>query len=299
MPQPWAGVFCALWTAVDAQGGPLVEQLSSHIRFLKQAGVHGSLVMGSTGEFLHFDAEFRMKFFELAREAAGDWPLMANISDVRPKVAIKLGLHARSVGAKAVAILPPYFFPLAQCDLAEYFIAIGEAVQLPVFLYNFPERTGNRISVETVAAVSQRIELAGIKQSGGEFKYHSELALVAKEHGLALLTGSDTQLAEAMALGSIGCVSGLANAVPELVVQVFQAVQQGQPESAAAAREKMTELGKLIQIVEFPFNVGAAIEARGFSPGAPKICVSPQTHERYVQLVKTLREKFEGWGLTR
>src|SRR5947208_1685974 len=85
------------------------------------------------------------------------------------------GQFARASSADAVALLPPHFYPLAQADLVEFFVRAGEAADLPVFLYNFPERTGNRISLETIGSVADRVRLAGVNQSGGEFEYHRAL----------------------------------------------------------------------------------------------------------------------------
>jgi 4-hydroxy-tetrahydrodipicolinate synthase len=297
MATKWEGVFCALWTPTDENGRLLRGELKSGLDFLRQKKVHGLLPLGSTGEFLHLDLPARKKFLEEVMLQADGLRVLANISDIRPGVVAELGRFAREVGAEAVSILPPYFFPVAQADLVEFFVRAGEAAQIPVFLYNFPERTGNRIALETIATVADRIPLAGIKQSGGEFEYHRALVQLGRERNFVVFTGSDTRLPEAMALGVTGCVSGLSNAVPEYVLEIFHAVQAGEPGRAAAAMERMRTIDALVEQLEFPLNVAAIMEARGFSPGHPKSLVAAQTRVRYQKLVGDFRQLFLDWKL--
>lgn len=297
MSKKWDGVFCALWTPTDAAGHLLKDELKTNLEFIRRNGTHGILALGSTGEFLHLDLAARKHFLEQVMANAGSLRVLVNISDIRPGAVAELARFARTIGAEGVAILPPYFFPVSQADLTEFFVRAGEAAQLPVFLYNFPERTGNRISLETVAAVADRIRLAGVKQSGAEFEYHRPLAQLGREKNFVVFSGSDTHLPEAMELGAVGCVSGLSNAVPDLVVKIFQAVKAGQPGHASVVIERMRTIGTLVEQLEFPANVAAIMEARGLSPGHPKTIVSPATKARSDKLLAEFRRLFREWNL--
>ena len=113
-----------------------------------------------------------------------------------------------------------------------------------------------------------------------------------------MFTGADGRLAEAMALGVAGLVGGLANAVPELLVGVFNAVRAGDAAAVAAATARMAEVVKRMDTLEFPLNVGAAMAARGLFVGEPKSPVSAATQLRYDQLVRELRQLYREWNLT-
>jgi dihydrodipicolinate synthase/N-acetylneuraminate lyase len=293
----WDGIYCALWTPTDEQGRLMERALEDNLDFLKCSGVQGLLPLGSTGEFPQLSPETRRATMEKVAQAAGPLRLMMNISDIRPSVVAELGRCARQVGAAAVSLLPPSFFPVAQEDLVEFFVRGAEAAQLPLFLYNFPERTGNRIALETVAAVVDRVPVAGIKQSGNEFGYHSQLVALGREKGFIVLTGADTRLSEAVALGVSGCVSGLSNAVPDLVLGAFSEAKTGAPQGAAVALSRMTELARRIPQVEFPLDVAAVMEARGRIVGSPKRIISNATQARYDKLVAELRTLFQQWKL--
>ncbi len=294
MSSKWGGLYCALWSPTDERGQLLEEALGENIEFLKSRRVKGLLVLGSTGEFLYLDPEMRKRIVDRVTERAAPLDLIVNISDLRPAVVADLGRFAKQAGAQAVSVLPPYFYPMAQDDLVEYFVGAGEAAQLPLFLYNFPERTGNRIALETVAAVAERIRLAGIKQSGNEFGYHRQLVQLGQEKGFVVLTGADTRLLEAVGMGVSGCVSGLSNAVPELVLGALQSAGQGLP---SLATERMAELGRRIQAVPFPLDVSAVMEARGRPVGSPKSIISSATRSRYQQLCSELKDLFREWNL--
>jgi 4-hydroxy-tetrahydrodipicolinate synthase len=217
-----------------------------------------------------------------------------NISDLNPRTVTDLGRFARAAGADAVSLLPPYFYPMPQEDLVEFFVRAAEAAQLPLFLYNFPERTGNRIALESVRAVADRVPLAGIKQSGNEFRYHADLVRLGREKGFVVFTGADTRLSEAVPLGVSGCVSGLSNAVPELVVEALRSAQEQAPNIAS---ERLAHVGRLIQAVPFPLDVAAIMESRGLPIGSPKSVVSPATRQRYERLRDESRELLREWNL--
>ncbi|MEO8429246.1 MAG: dihydrodipicolinate synthase family protein [Verrucomicrobiota bacterium] len=295
MPKLREGIIAALWTPTDEKGRLRVRDMENNLRFICGKNVDGIMALGSTGEFLHLDVTQRKQLLELAVANAGTVPVIANISDIRPAIVADLGRFAGGIGVTAVALLTPYFYPVAQADLVEFFVRAGEAVNLPLFLYNFPERTGNRIELETVAAVADRLPLVGIKQSGAGFEYHRELVALGREKNFVVLTGADTRIPEAMAMGVTGCVSGLANAVPDLVVEIFNATKAGKKSDVAA--ERMRTVGTLVERLEFPLNVAAAMEARGLPVGYPKSMVSPSTKTRHHQLVLDLRQLFEEWKL--
>jgi 4-hydroxy-tetrahydrodipicolinate synthase len=294
---PTAGILVALWTPTDAGGRVVEAGLEANLAFLRGHGIHGLMVLGSTGEFVRLSLATRLEFIELVHRHAADLPAMVNISDVQPAAVTTLGQRARALGFPSVAMMSPWFYPLAQADLAEFFIRQATAVGLPLFLYNFPERTGNRIALETVATVADRVPLAGIKQSGGEFSYHRDLVELGRQKRFSVFTGADGRLAEAMAMGAVGLVSGLANAVPELTVAVFNAVQAGEPAAVTAATARLAEVVKRVDTLEFPLNVAAAMKARGLFVGEPKSPVSAATQQRYDQLVGELRQLYREWNL--
>jgi 4-hydroxy-tetrahydrodipicolinate synthase len=225
--------------------------------------------------------------------------VIVNISDIRPRAAIDLGRHARSLGVAAVALMPPMFFPVSQADMLAYFLHVSDAVELPVMLYNFPELVGKRIELDTIAAFADRAPMIAIKQSGGQFDYHRDLVALGREKDFVVMSGADTRLPEAFALGAAGCNGGLVNVVPDAMVHIERVCRQNEPGDLAAATATMEELGRFIDPLTFPLNVAGALEARGFDPGVPKSVVSTESRARYERIVAELAALFDRRGLAR
>jgi dihydrodipicolinate synthase/N-acetylneuraminate lyase len=180
-----------------------------------------------------------------------------------------------------------------------FFLHVADAVQLPVMLYNFPELAGKRIELGTIAAFADRAPMIAVKQSGSEFDYHRDLVALGREKGFVVMSGADTRLPEAFALGAAGCIGGLVNIVPEPMVLIDRACRQGEPADLAAAEATMQELGRIIDQLAFPLNVAAGLEARGFDPGAPKRIVSPESRALHEKIVGELTALFDRRGLAR
>ncbi len=288
-----SGIFSAQWIPTDVAGRIDRPALSAHLQFERRAGISGVLGLGSTGEFPFFSPDERRVVLSTLAELVAPLPVIANITDIRPRVAIELGRFARELGLPAVALMPPVFFPVSQADMLAYFLHVADAVQLPVMLYNFPELTGKRIDLATISAFADRAPMCAIKQSGGEFGYHPDLIALGRERKFVVMSGADTRLPEVFKLGAAGCIGGLVNIVPELMVAIERICRQGQAGDFRAPAATMVEVGRLIDQLTFPLNVAAGLEARGLKPGAPKSIVSPESRQLYAKVVAELGALFQ------
>ena len=298
LPFTPSGIYSAQWIPTDADGRIDRTSLAAHMELERRAGIAGVLALGSTGEFPHFAVAERKAALDVIAELAAPLAVLANVSHLSPRTAIDLGRHARSLGVPAVALMPPPFYPVSQADMLAYFLHVADAVGLPVMLYNFPELAGKRIELATVAAFADRGPMLAIKQSGGEFDYHRELVALGREKGFVVMSGADARLPEAFALGAAGCIGGLVNIVPELMVHIDRVCRRGEPGDVTVADEAMRRLGRILDQLTFPLNVAAGIEARGFSPGVPKSVVSPESRALYDKIVGETRALLEQHGLS-
>ncbi|MBE7539881.1 MAG: dihydrodipicolinate synthase family protein [Opitutaceae bacterium] len=291
------GIYSAQWIPTDAAGRLDRRALAALIEFTRGHGIHGILALGSTGEFPQFGVEERKVVLRAVVELAGGLPVIANISDVRPRAAVELGRYAKEVGASAVALMPPMFFPVSPADQLAYFLHVAECVGLPVMLYNFPELTGKRIDLNVVSDFADRAPMCGIKQSGAEFGYHRDLVALGKEKHFSVMSGADTRLREVFSLGASGAIGGLVNIVPEWMVTLYRIALEGLKADPTVPAAGMVEVGRIVDQLTFPLNVAAGIEARGLNPGVPKMIVSAESQARYRKVVSDLRELFLGTGI--
>jgi dihydrodipicolinate synthase/N-acetylneuraminate lyase len=294
---PRKGVLSALWIPLDSRGRLMKRALAAHIRWLKKCGVNGFLALGSTGEFPRMSLQQREEVLAAVIELAAPAPVIANLSSIRLDEVVQLGKTARRLGAAGAAIMPPSFFPVSQADMLAFFLQAADRVDLPFYLYNFPELTSNRIGIDTVAAFADRANMVGIKQSGGEFGYHPALIELGREKDFSVFSGADTRLPEVFGLGAAGCIGGLVNFVPEYMVEIFRICHEGAAGDATIPGDRMKEVGRIVDQLTFPLNVACGIAARGFDPGAPKTVVSKESARLARQIETEFRRYFKAQRL--
>ncbi len=261
------GIFCALWTPIDEKGQILWDALQKHLKFVLDSGVHGIMALGSTANFPFLKIDQRKKILETITAHCRERkiPVIVNISDISFRNVVELGEHARSCLVAAMSVLPPWYYGVEASDLAEFFLEVGRRVPLPMVLYNYPELTGKKVELETIKKVAAATQLFGFKQSGAEFSYHHEVMELARAYKFSLYTGADTRLPEAAKLGASGSISGLANAVPDVLSRIWNKTKEGIDETEDA--QTITELSKFMAELPYTLNVKAALEARAFQTG--------------------------------
>ncbi|MGB9612544.1 MAG: dihydrodipicolinate synthase family protein, partial [Bryobacteraceae bacterium] len=115
--------------------GALFELLD----FLAGAGVQGVVLMGTTGEFVHFDLADRRRLVEQAVRRSR-LPVIASVAHATLDGALELARAAAGAGASALLIMPPYFFRYRQPEIKEYLLRFAAELKgaAPVYLYNIP-----------------------------------------------------------------------------------------------------------------------------------------------------------------
>src|SRR5436309_1879647 len=123
---PREGILVALATPTDARGRLMKRALRTHLAWLRERGVHGVFALGSTGEFVRFNIEERKAILESIAELAAPLPVVANISDIRPRAVAELGKFARRLRLAGVAVMPPSFYPMSDADQLAFFERAAE-----------------------------------------------------------------------------------------------------------------------------------------------------------------------------
>lgn len=283
------GIWVALWTPTDAQGRLLLEPLKEHLSFLLDKGVDGFALAGSTGQFPYLDVACRQQLLDTVIDHVGGRRVMVHLSAMRPLDVISLAQHASQKDVAAVMLQPPSYYPFAQQDIVHYLVTMAMKANRPLVLYNYPECTRNKLELETIRQVSAQVPVLGIKQSGSEFAYHNALIQLGQEVGFSVLTGADSRLAEALSLGVAGSIGGLANGIPELMVDVYRAYTEGRQEACVAATAKVGGVARRIGRMSFPLNIAALMQARGLAIGVQKEIVSDATQQDYAKLIDELK----------
>jgi dihydrodipicolinate synthase/N-acetylneuraminate lyase len=238
-----SGVFAALLTprqpeSTEADAGRLLEYLDR----VSAAGVNGLVFFGSTGEFVHFDLEERIRVVTLAAKRSR-LPVLVNVSHSALPGAVNLAEQAASAGAAGLLLMPPYFYRFSDGIIAEFYEQFVKAVgkEIPLYLYNLPQ-AGAMISPELADRLLTSGSFAGIKDSSTDGDLLQALLRVRERHPFRLLVGSETVYVPSLSAGADGAVSGVAAAIPELVVTLYRCIKSGDTDTTKALSARLDEL---------------------------------------------------------
>lgn len=211
-------------------GGARLDEAAiwPYARFLTDGGADGVFACGTTGEGILLSLEERKRAAVIIR-AALRGTLIVHCGAQSTADTAELAVHAAEIGADAVAVIPPPYFPLDDAALAAHLVAAARACDpLPFFIYAFAARSGYPVSLEVVARVREGApNLAGLKVSEAPWEKVEPYLGV----GLPVFVGQEPYIPRALAAGAVGAVSGLAAAFPEAVRAVLD-----QPDAAGEAR---------------------------------------------------------------
>jgi 4-hydroxy-tetrahydrodipicolinate synthase len=251
------------------------------IDFLCSKRVQGILLLGSTGEFLHFDHDDRSRLVAMAVRRSRV-PILVNVSHSTFDGAIRLAEEAGGAGAAGIVLMPPYFFRYGQSEVREFYFrfAAEAGARVPLYLYNIPWFTTD-IECDTSLELLASGLFAGIKDSSGRIEDFARFNEFRKQQPFTFLMGADTIYARARQAGADGAVSGIASAVPELLLALDNAVQAGDSARVDRLQARVEEFSRNIDRFPVPMGIKAAASARGVKSGA---CAVPLSAERQSEM---------------
>ncbi len=215
----------------------LVERMIS-------GGVHGLFLLGTTGEAQSLTYALRRDFVSaVCRQVAGRVPVLVAITDTSFDESISMAKFAAANGAAGVVAAAPYYFPLSQVELCEYFTALADASPLPIYLYNMPSHVKAFLEVNTVLKLAEHPNIAGLKDSSANMNYFRTLYHhLGKRDDFALYVGPEELTGECVLMGADGGVNGGANMFPELYVEMFNAAEGGDLKRVKDLQERIMDI---------------------------------------------------------
>jgi len=285
---PARGVYAALVTprpqnSVEAD----VAALFDYIDAVSSKGVDGLVLFGSTGEFVHYDVTERMRVLMLAKRRCRI-PLLVNVAHSTLAGAMELAEDAIEAGVAGLLLMPPYYFHYTGGQIAEFYRQFMKEVhgKTPVYLYNIPQFT-DAIPPEVMDELLGSGAFAGIKDSSGDWNSFERLLALRAKQPFQLIIGNDAIYRRARAMGADGIVSGVAAAVPELLVALERAIVANDDARADELDGRLQEF--LEWLGRFPATVGikVAASARGWKMA--------HTAVPYDERTLAAKGEFENW----
>lgn len=238
------GVHCPLVTPFDGDAVDF-EAYGRLVEHVLDGGIDGLVPCGTTGEFASLDgAEYRA-VLERTVEHADGAPVMAGTTATSRADTLDRIETAADAGADAALITLPYFHGSNDPSGDVTFVrSVADEAALPLYLYNIPACVGREIGADAVVELADHDRVLGVKDSGGDFNYFSEL-LRRTPAAFQLFEGFDSHVVPGMLLGSNGGVNALSNVIPEAFAAASDAVERG--DAAAARRIHERHIAPLFQ----------------------------------------------------
>ena len=197
------------------------ESLEKILKFLLKKKIHGIVVGGTTGEYFSLNFQERIQLFEFVKKIVGNkCQLIAGTTAINANEAIELSLIAKYLGYKCILLgSPPYSQP-TQEESAQFFLNIAKKVQIPIMMYNFPEKMAFEIKEPFLKKVMSNKFFTSIKHNSSNPAMISHFA--SNYPSLQIACGNDLQFLEFCGFGSKSWVGGLSNCFPQIHVEIFK-----------------------------------------------------------------------------
>lgn len=291
-PIDFRGCFTAITTPFTPDGSTIdFDRLGEQIGFQASGGVTGIVVSGTTGESPTLEHEEYEKLVATAVELghARGIAVIAGTGSNSTNHAVSMQKFARSVGADATLSVNPYYNKPVQDGLVKHFMAVADAADIPVMLYNIPGRSGVSLTLDTIRTLARHPNIRALKDAAGNVDFTSDTCAACPN--LQVLSGDDPLTLPMMSVGAVGVVSVLSNILPDRVSEMCAARLDGRHDDALSIHREVASLCKALFTETNPIPVKAAMRLLGRDTGVlrlPMTAASQATIEKLRQVLTSM-----------
>jgi 4-hydroxy-tetrahydrodipicolinate synthase len=284
MTADFGAILTAMITPFDVSGR--IDEAAA-VRLLHHLLDHGSdgvVVCGTTGEAATLTDDEQIAFIELivteARASRPGATVVAGAGSNDTRHAVQLTERATAVGPDALLSVNPYYNRPAERGIIRHYEAIDRATDLPILLYNIPQRTGADLSNDLLAHLAEIEHIVGVKQANP--------GSLAKIDGLTIYAGNDDLFADVLDMGEAGLIGTSTHVFGDEFRRMVD-----EPGERREIHESLTDVYRSMAIAPAACSNKAALNLLGFDVGAPRLpYVEPDEDE-----LSTIRGLLERRGL--
>lgn len=249
----WFGVMPAVTTPFDNELNVDHDFLGRHTAWLLQNGCTGLVMLGSLGEGATLEHEEKVAILKTAVNAskAKETPVVASISSLSTRNAVRLAKEAEQAGCSGLMVLPPYVYASDWREMKQHVAEVMRATALPCMLYNNPiAYTTDFVASQIAELAAEQPNLQAVKESSADVRRVMAIREVLGDR-LKIFVGVDDVLVEAVDAGATGWVAGLVNAFPRESVELFELALAGKRKEAYALYQWFLPLLRLDTVPKF------------------------------------------------
>lgn len=265
MTKPLAGMYAALMTGLDDEGGFSPERQRRLDAYVIRQGLAGLYVGGSSGESGLLTTEELLAQQAIVAEDAPDTRLIAHVGVANTRDSIALARNAERLGYHALSALPPHAYPFSDEEIFHYYKTLSEATALPLIVYEVPIRTGRPLPLDLLIRIMDLPGVAGIKFTSTDLFKLSMLK--RRRPDATYFFGFDEIYLGAAALGTDGGIGTTYNLLGRLYVAIDRAAKAGDLSTAARLQDISAEFVEAILDTGVLPGMKAAFAAIGIEVG--------------------------------
>lgn len=254
------GILPPTVTAFDEDESVDYETTAAHARFVVENGCHGVIPLGTNGEFPLLTPEERRTVVEAVADEIESVPVIAGVGAPSTHETIQFATHAESVGVDGVMVVTPYYYPLDDEAAVRHYEQVTQAVDVPVYVYHIPSKTGNDLSLSALDEIGSLDGIAGVKDSSKDVPWLGQA--IDQNPELTFMAGSDSLVFPGLEVGCAGAVSAVANVFPELVVDLYESYAAGDEGRAAALQSEVYRVRSALKDGPYMSGVKTALSIR-------------------------------------
>lgn len=289
------GTYVAMVTPFDEDRKVDEEGFRSNINYLIDKGVNGLLAAGTTGESATLTHDEHKKLIEiLVDEVNGRVQTVAGAGSNSTAEAIELVKFSQDVGVDSALVITPYYNKPQQHALISHYETISNSADIPIIAYNVPSRTGINMDVDTVVELAKINNIDAIKEASGSVDKISDIynALLKEDlqDDFIILSGEDALTLPIMVTGGTGVISASANIDAERMVNMVNAVLDGDYNTAFNIHYEMLDIIRALFIESNPVPVKTAMNLMGLPSGPLRQPLTTMKDENLNILKNVLKE---------
>lgn len=269
------GSLVALVTPFDGNNRVDFASLKRLIDFHVEQGSSGLVIAGTTGESPTLKRSEHIELIGRSVEiAAGRIPIIAGSGSNSTFQSIELSHAVSDPRLTAYMAVVPYYNKPTQEGIYQHYMAIADAIDKPLLMYNVPGRTVADMLPETVGRLAKHDNILGLKEATGDIERLKQIQAVVGDD-FALYSGDDFTLRPFIEQGGHGVVTVSGNVAPRQVARLCELAREGKADEAEALDDSLQPLNTALFIESNPIPVKWAVSEMGLMEPHIRLPLTP------------------------
>ena len=257
------------------------------IEYQIENGIDALVVCGTTGESSTMTKEEDLSAIEfVVKQTAGRVPVIAGTGSNNTVAAIETSMEASDLGIDGLLIVTPYYNKCTDTGLIRHYLAIADAVEVPIITYNVPGRTGVNLTPHVMKELSEHENIVGIKEASANISQIAETARLCPD--IDIYSGNDDHIVPVLSLGGKGVISVVSNIAPRMTHDMVESFLNGDTKKAMELQFTLNPLVSALFSEVNPIPVKTALNMIGITAGLLRMPLCEMSADKAVILKKEL-----------